>query len=109
MQLPKDRVVPKLQDYFYAAQLRAVTYWCKRECIARWKDIEMKAEASPVQVLMTDRELFKREEGLLDPITKFTSWIWYLVVRKYELQTEAKILRWITHDKRFNSFRVFRL
>ena len=58
----------------------------------------MKVEASPVQILITDRELFKREEGSLDPIVKLTLWIWYLVVRKYGLQTEAKILRWLTHD-----------
>lgn len=51
---------------------------------------------------MTDRELFKKEEGLLDSVTKFTLKIWYSIVRKYGLQTEAKILRWITHDKRFS-------
>ena len=104
MQLPKDKggmAVRRLQDYFYAAQLRAVTCWCNGEYIARWKDIEMKVEASPVQILITDRELFKREEGLLDPIVKLTLWIWYLVVRKYGLQNEAKILRWLTHDTRF--------
>ena len=104
MQLHKDKggmAVPKLQDYFYAAQLRAVTCWCNREYVARWKDIEMKVEASPIQILMTDRELFKREERLLDPITKFTLWTWHLVVRKYGIENEIRPLRWITHDKRF--------
>ena len=38
---------------------------------------------------------------MLDPIVKLTLWIWYLVVRKYGLQNEAKILRWLTHDTRF--------
>ena len=104
MQLHKDKggmAVPKLQDYFYAAQLRAVTCWCNREYVARWKDIEMKVEASPIQISMTDRELFKREERLLDPITKFTLWTWHLVVRKYGIENEIRPLRWITHDKRF--------
>lgn len=104
MQLPKVKggmAVPKLQDYFYAAQLRAVFCWCNGKYIARWKDIEMKEQASPLQVLITDRELFKREETMLGSISKFTLEIWHLVINKYNLQTEAKILRWLSHDKRF--------
>lgn len=61
MPLPKDKggmAVPKLQDYFYAAQLRAVFCWCNREYTARWKDIETKVQASPLQISITNRELF---------------------------------------------------
>lgn len=65
-------VVPYFKDYYYAAQLRVVSCWCDEAYIARWKDIETKGEGCQIQTLQGDRELFREQRKLLDPITKFT-------------------------------------
>lgn len=51
--------------------------------------------------MIADRDMFKKNEKMLDPITRFTLEIWFIVVRKYNLEREIKILSWIAYDFKF--------
>lgn len=36
-----------------------------------------------------------------DPITTFTLEIWYSIVRRYKIQKDINVLRWIAYDSNF--------
>ena len=60
LQLPKERGgmgLPKLKEYFYAAQLRPVYCWCKSEFRAKWKYVEKEVNQIPIQNMVGDSQL----------------------------------------------------
>lgn len=104
LQLPKGRgglAVQSFQDYYYAAQIRTVACWCNMEYVAKWKDIETNGENYQIQKLLGDKELFRTQENVLDPIIKLTLNTWNTVIKRYKIGKQTKILRWITNDNKF--------
>ena len=104
LQLPKDRGgmgLPNLKMYYYAAQLRYVGCWCQPDYVARWKQMEREVNGQPIQNLMGDRKAYKENKQHIDPITLFSLDIWYKIVKKYKLEEEIKVLKWIAFDSTF--------
>ncbi len=55
LQLPKDKGgmgLPKLKEYFYAAQLRHIVCWCTPDYTAKWKDMEKEFGEHPIQSII---------------------------------------------------------
>ena len=55
LQLPEERggkALPSLRDYYLAAQLRSLTYWCNSSYVAKWKTMELSIMDSPIQSLL---------------------------------------------------------
>ncbi|KAF7670040.1 hypothetical protein LDENG_00079520 [Lucifuga dentata] len=103
LQLPKEdggMALPKLEEYYISAQLRYIYCWCNPNYKAKWKDMEKELGTNPIQNLIGDREQYKKLNDL-DPITDFTLNIWYGTIRKYKLQNELKVLKWVTYDSNF--------
>ena len=92
--------MPNLEDYYYAAQLRAVICWCDSNYEASWRFIETGGltgrEGFQIQTMLGDKELFRTQGKLLDTITRFTLDIWNTVIKRYKLEKETKVLRWLT-------------
>lgn len=47
-----------LMEYLYAAQLRPVYCWCKREFGAKWKDVEKDVHQILIQTMVGDHPLY---------------------------------------------------
>ena len=92
LQLDKEKgglAVPNLKEYYYAAQLRYVVYWCSPTYVARWKDIELGLGRAPPQAY-----LFGREYTCENLIINQTLGIWHEVVKKYKMKGDSKLLIW---------------
>ena len=106
LQLPKDKgglALPNFREYFNAAQLRPLIYWCNVDYIARWKDIEIPTSGPLIQPLIGQREIpaHTKEEEELDPITTFTLNTWYSIIKQLKVGRELGLLKWIAFDKEF--------
>lgn len=93
--------LPSLKEYFYAAQIRPLIYWCKDEQVARWKSIEIGTTDNEVRNLIAHKGLLSKLGNQLDLITKTTVEIWNTVVERYKLEKETKILSWFAFDPGF--------
>lgn len=103
-QLPKGkggRALPNLREYFSAAQVRPLVYWCSLEHETRWKNIELSANNYPVRTIIGVKKIthnidkVKTELGL---ITEFTLETWYSICKQPKLGKELGLLRWIGWD-----------
>ncbi len=57
-------MIPCLQKYFWAAQLRLIVCWCNPEYQARWKDIEIGwFDEIPIQAIIADENFIKNKKG----------------------------------------------
>ena len=102
LQLDKENgglALPNLREYYYAAQLRYIVYWCSPNYQARWKDIEMRLGQAPPQSRLSGKEYMdpKGENSIM----RETFEIWYDVVKKYKLTGDCKLLIWPAHTSRF--------
>lgn len=104
LQLGKHKggmALPNLKEYFYAAQLRPIVCWCVKYYEAKWKNLEQYVQGREIQSLIGDegeaKDLFKQ----VDAITQFTLKLWYSIVRKYKLEADLPLLRWIAYDRHF--------
>ena len=62
LQLGKEKGgmgLPKLKDYYRAAQLRPIIMWCDKDYNAKWKDIEKVVADTPTQALVGNLKLMK--------------------------------------------------
>ena len=88
--------MPNLEDYYYAAQLRAVISWCDSNYEARWRFIETGGlagrEGLQIQTMLGDRELSRTQGKILDAITEFTLDIWNTVIKRYKLERKPRFL-----------------
>ena len=64
--------LPKLKEYYYAAQLRPVYCWCRSEFRAKWKDIEREVNQIPIQHFIGDNKLYKELKNKMDRTTVHT-------------------------------------
>lgn len=63
--------------------------------------MQIKAGGYQIQKLLGNKQLYKIEENQLDPITKFTQNIWNTIIKKFKLEEETKLLRWLAYDTKF--------
>lgn len=64
LQLPKDKgglALPNLEEYFYAAQIRPLIYWCNNNYFSRWKSIEIEQAGIEVRNLIAYKGLLFRQ------------------------------------------------
>ncbi len=104
LQLPKDRggrALPCLEDYYKAAQLRSLVYWCDLKYEAKWKDLEQNQIEIPLQALPGERTLQKKYLEKLNTWTTVPLNIWYKQLKNEKFETNARILRWIAYDQEF--------
>lgn len=104
LQLPKEgggMALPKLRDYYYAAQLKYVYSWCNPNYEGKWKAIEMGAMKQPIQNFLGDKDTYEQNKSCLDVITKHTFNIWYRILKRYKPQKHAAKLKWIAYDNKF--------
>lgn len=109
LQLPKERGgmgIPNLKEYFNAAQLRYIVWWCKPEFTANW-NVEMEKEFGgyPVQSVIGDKELYKKIQNQTDPITLFTLKQWFKVIQVHRIKKDRNLLKWTAYDSNFNPTR----
>lgn len=104
LQLGKEKGgmgLPKLNNYYRAAQLRPIIMWCDKDYNAKWKDIEKVVADTPIQALIGNLKLMKSLQEWMDPITRHTLNIWFDFVRQHKLERNVKLLSWFAYDDGF--------
>ena len=99
LQLDKENgglALPNLKEYYYAAQLRYIVYWCSPNYIARWKTIEMHLCRAPPQSMLSG-QAYKGGNSIINK----TLDIWQEVVKKYKLAGDSKLLVWPAQSPNF--------
>lgn len=92
--------LPNLRDYYYA-QLRIIVGWCDNGYEAKWKEMESECKGVPVQAMIGDFKLMSNYEDHLNPISLFTLYTWFEVIKQLNLWTQLKTLRWLGYDTEF--------
>ena len=102
LQLTKRRgglALPCLKDYYKAAQLRILYYWCNSDYQARWKEIEESVSgAVPIQARLGDKRLIKNLVEIGNNWINLPLKVWLNVITKNRLLEEIKILKWCSYD-----------
>lgn len=106
LQISKDKgglALPNLREYFHAAQLRHLIFWCNEGYVARWKDIEVTTPKSPLQTYIGETEIstYEQNENDTNPVVLFTLDVWYSTVKRLKIGKEIGLLKWIAFDDRF--------
>ena len=85
LQLPEERggmALPSLKDYYVAAQLRPLVYWCNSSYVAKWKTMELSLADVPLQSLLGGIGLGKETSQTASQWVNFSLKIWGVVVLK---------------------------
>uniref|UniRef100_A0A3B3I5T5 Reverse transcriptase domain-containing protein n=1 Tax=Oryzias latipes TaxID=8090 RepID=A0A3B3I5T5_ORYLA len=116
LQLEKAKgglALPSLQEYYLAAQLRSIIYWCSADYHSKWKQIELDYGSCPPQARLGEKiQVVTTEQN---PIVEFVIKTWWEVVNKYKLGNNHKILIWPSHSTGFkagqldNTFKKWRV
>ena len=87
LQLPEDRggkALPSLRDYYLAAQLRPLIYWCNSSYVAKWKTMDLSLTDAPIQSLLgcvgMEKKILHTESQWVNCSLK----VWGEVVKKFE-------------------------
>ena len=74
--------LPNFKEYFLAAQLRYIVYWCSPKYYSKWKQIEINyIPSSPPQSRLGDKNSTQLKEG--SPIVETTIKLWWDTVKKF--------------------------
>lgn len=109
LQLKKERggrALPYLQDYYYAAQLKPLVYWCAPNYESKWKSLEITQIDTPIQSIIGNKSQAERHYKSLNQWTQFTLKLWFKVLRKLQIEKEAGVLNWIAYDPEFEPARL---
>lgn len=87
--------LPKLKEYYHATQITPTVCWCNGFYEAKWKNLEQFVERMKIQSLIWDREEAKELFKEMDKITQLTLKVWYDLIRRYKLETNSRLLRWV--------------
>uniref|UniRef100_A0A669B572 Reverse transcriptase domain-containing protein n=1 Tax=Oreochromis niloticus TaxID=8128 RepID=A0A669B572_ORENI len=104
LQLPRERgglSLPNLENYFKAAQLRYLIYWCDPSYEAKWKYLDVTQLKVPLQTILGDKKLYLEQKNNLNEWTKTPLKIWFDECESLKSGASIKQLRWVTHDKEF--------
>ena len=102
LQLEKKQgglALPDFRQYYYAAQLRYVVYWCSPEYQAKWKNIEFKLDKLPPPVRLGAKDFLDIKEN--NTILRATLKTWSEIVKKNKLENDSKLLIWPSHSSDF--------
>lgn len=92
--------LPKLKEYFHAAKLRYIVGQCNSDYTAKWKEMEEEYGGCPIQNIVGDEETYKTKNEI-DSITRFTLKLWFHIIKKYKIQKDANLLKWVAYDSNF--------
>uniref|UniRef100_A0A669AV81 Reverse transcriptase domain-containing protein n=1 Tax=Oreochromis niloticus TaxID=8128 RepID=A0A669AV81_ORENI len=104
LQLRKEKgglALPNLKEYFYAAQLRYIAYWCSPDYTSKWKRIEINYCLSCHPQARLGEETIQSTNANL--ITEFTIKLWWIIVKKYRILEDCKLLIWPAYSQKFQS------
>lgn len=105
LQLSKERGglgLPCLKNYYYAAQITPILFWCSESYNARWKELEANlSNKFPIQAVISDRSLMGHLEKLGNPWLNHTLQVWQKVINACEIQKILRIFRWFAYDSDF--------
>lgn len=103
LQLPKCKGgmgLPRLKDYYLAAQVRPLLLWCNIGYFAKWKEVEVSLLDRPIQSLLGSPKLAKQYD-IQSQWVKFSIALWFSLVKQLNIQKEIRILMWPTHNPDF--------
>lgn len=105
LQLPKDKgrwALPRLENFYRAAQKRALIGWWEPTWEAKWKEIHVSHSNIPLKSWLGDQCLIKRhiDANLIPLWIKVPLDTWHKILRQQRIES-AWILRWPTFDKDF--------
>ena len=106
LQLKKQkggRALPCFQDYYYAAQLKPLVYWCTPNYESKWKSLEITQIKIPIQSIKSQAE---RHYYSLNRWTLFTLKLWFKVLRKLQIEKQARVLNWEAYDPEYEPARL---
>lgn len=95
LQLDKERgglALPDLKQYYYAAQMRDIVYWCSPDYQAKWKSIEFNLDKVPPPAKLGWKEYKVHKEDSI--ILGNTLKIWFEIVKKNKMEGDSKLLIW---------------
>lgn len=64
------RALPSLRDYYLAAQLRSLVYWCNSSYVAKWKTMELSLTDTPIQYLLGCTGMDKKNITDREPVAE---------------------------------------
>uniref|UniRef100_A0A669CJ85 Reverse transcriptase domain-containing protein n=1 Tax=Oreochromis niloticus TaxID=8128 RepID=A0A669CJ85_ORENI len=104
LQLRKEKgglALPNFKEYFYAAQLRYIVYWCSPDYTSKWKCIEINyCSSCDPQARLGEETIQPTNVNL---ITEFTIKLWWIIVKKYRIIEDCKLLIWPAYSQKFQS------
>lgn len=104
LQLEKKRgglALPNFKEYFLAAQLRYIIYWCSSEYYSKWKQIELNYGTCQPQTRLGEKTSNQPIEP--NPIVDTTIKIWWDVLNIYKMEGDCKLLIWPLYSPKFRS------
>ena len=93
LQLPKysgGMGLPRLKDYYLAAQIRPLLLWCNRDYIAKWKDVELSLSDKPIQSLLGS-PVEAKKHVIQSQWVRFSIEVWFGLVKQLNIQKEIRI------------------
>lgn len=78
--------LPNLKEYFRAAQLPPLLYWCNDDYLARWKDIEIQ-NRFPIQTPIGERKI----SNSIAKHIQMNRTVTFTLERWFEISRELKI------------------
>ena len=94
------RALPCLQDHYYAAQLKPLVYWCSPNYESKWKCLEIAQIKIPIQSLIGSKNQAEKYYDSLNLL--FTLKLWFKVLRKLQIEKQARVLNWVAYDPQFD-------
>lgn len=94
--------LPCLRNYYNAAQVAPLLYWCNDTYKAKWKEIESKLSSQfPIQAVIADKGLMHQLKELGNPWLNHTLRVWQRVISNCGILKMLRVFRWFAHDSDF--------
>lgn len=93
--------LPRLKEYYFAAQLRYLLCWRKPDYTAKWKEMEKEFGGYPIQNVIGDKETYNKIKNKTDSITLFTLELWYRIIKNDGINKDIHLLKWVASDSNF--------
>ena len=100
------RALPCLQAYYHAAQLKPLVYWCTPNYESKWKSLEITQTDIPIQSILGNKSQAEKNYDSLNQWTLFTVKLLFKVLRKLQLEKQARVLNWVAYDPEFEPARL---
>lgn len=83
--------------------MRVIVDWCDPTCKTKWKEIDLSYTDTPLQSLLGDRYLIKKQldSDLIPVWIKVPLDISHNISKQVKIERNARILRWPAYDRDF--------